>query len=408
VRIAALAFGILAGLVASLILALSGLDVPIATPDRQAIAIRFGLFVIGNLGMLGAGLTLAAPLAGVIVFILGAAAWIAAALLLHPASLAITLTPPGLLIVATLLAVVAFLRRGRAPARSRRYEADRQPLAASANSRLDPEQFEELPATRVGAGFFGHGGTAMPLNPGDDEQQAGLRGLDDGDRGSERWRPGKRQAPPRQKAMFRDANEDEDEYEDEESGFSRFARGISGLLSFGLYAALAAAAVLIFINLRNGDTGGPAVNKVDVSSSSVAANVNSSSKPQTPVLTAETSSTPPAPAAPVLAASSAPSSAAESIDLLNGVQANPNLGGVVVGPESDAAGSAPPETASSLEPPSSAEPELTASEPPPTAAGTGAVMPWTMPARMAAARAQPAPRRPAAPPSAQPLNTTGL
>ena len=56
-RVAALAFGILAGLVASLILALGGLDVAAdlgATDARQAQAIRFGLFVIGNLGFFGA------------------------------------------------------------------------------------------------------------------------------------------------------------------------------------------------------------------------------------------------------------------------------------------------------------------------------------------------------------------
>ena len=50
-RVAALAFGILAGLVASLILALGGLDVAAdlgATDDRQSQAIRFGLFVIGS------------------------------------------------------------------------------------------------------------------------------------------------------------------------------------------------------------------------------------------------------------------------------------------------------------------------------------------------------------------------
>ena len=69
------------------------------------------------------------------------------------------------------------------------------------------------------------------------------------------WRPGKRRPPPpRQKSMFRDPDgeDDEDEGEEEESGFSRIVRGLSGVLSFGLYAALAAAAVLIVWNLRSG------------------------------------------------------------------------------------------------------------------------------------------------------------
>ena len=81
-RVAALAFGILAGLVASLILALGGLDVTAelgAAVDRQSQAIRFGLFVIGNLGIFGAALVLAAPLAGAVFLVLGAIAWVGAA-----------------------------------------------------------------------------------------------------------------------------------------------------------------------------------------------------------------------------------------------------------------------------------------------------------------------------------------
>ncbi len=51
------------------------------------------------------------------------------------------------------------------------------------------------------------------------------------------WNPRRRAPPPpRTKPPFRPI---EDEYDDEPSGFSRFALGLSSVLSFGLYAALA-------------------------------------------------------------------------------------------------------------------------------------------------------------------------
>ena len=111
-RIAALAFGVVAGLVASLILALGGLDaVALAGDARQLSLIRFGLFIIANFGVLGAGVVLASPLAGTILFILGAIAWFAAALVLRHGPDYVMLVPPALLLVSTIFAVIAHLRR---------------------------------------------------------------------------------------------------------------------------------------------------------------------------------------------------------------------------------------------------------------------------------------------------------
>ena len=116
-RVAALAFGVLAGLVASLILALGGLDVTAdltGSGERQAQAIRFGLLVVGNLGIFGAALALASPLSGAIVLIIGALAWVGAALLTHHTTDFVLITPPALLLIAAIFAGIAHFRRPRA------------------------------------------------------------------------------------------------------------------------------------------------------------------------------------------------------------------------------------------------------------------------------------------------------
>ena len=67
-RIAALAFGVVAGLIASLILALGGLDLgPFgdAAADRQLQLTRFALYVIANIGVFGAGLVLGSILGAI-------------------------------------------------------------------------------------------------------------------------------------------------------------------------------------------------------------------------------------------------------------------------------------------------------------------------------------------------------
>ena len=112
-RIAALAFGILAGLVASFILALGGLDAAELghLDGRQMQLVDFGLFVVANLGVLGAGLVLAAPLAGLVLFVLGAVGWVAAAVVLRHGPDYVMLTPPAILTVAIVLAAVALFRR---------------------------------------------------------------------------------------------------------------------------------------------------------------------------------------------------------------------------------------------------------------------------------------------------------
>jgi hypothetical protein len=243
-RVAALAFGVLAGLVASLILALGGLDVAAdlgATAERQAQAIRFGLFVIGNLGVFGAALALAVPLAAAVFLFLGAVAWVGAALLMHHTTDLVLIVPPALLLIAAVFAVIAHVRRPRP-------------------DELDEDEFEviaPLSSARASRGEEiddGDGEVGIPaFAAAEARPQPDVRGAFDNGRlppAEDDWNPRRRQTPPpRIKPAFRPI---EEEYEDEEpSGLSRFALGLSGVLSFGLYAALAGAAILIVWSLRN-------------------------------------------------------------------------------------------------------------------------------------------------------------
>ena len=252
-RVAALAFGILAGIVASLILALGGLDATsqvVVTADRQIQLARFVLLLIGNLGIFGAALVLAAPLAGAILLLVGAAAWVAAGFFLHASNLAVLLTPPALLAVSAACAFIAHIRRPR----RRRDDFDEDPLEELAEPAEDVSASgpsEDYPQTAVRAGFLGSSPHA-PMEPAPLRAQMppAFRNFTQGNEQAvpekdEEWRPGKRRPPPpRQRPAFRDPDEDDDE-----SGFARFSRGISGILSFALYAALAGAAVLVLWNI---------------------------------------------------------------------------------------------------------------------------------------------------------------
>ncbi|RYE07324.1 MAG: hypothetical protein EOP22_18275 [Hyphomicrobiales bacterium] len=247
-RITALAFGVLAGLVASLILALGGLDVsPAGTAgERQVQAIRFGLYVIGNLGFLGGAIALAVPLAGGALLVLAALAWTVAALLLHHTNELVLITPPVLLLLAAIPAFVAHfrppripapepeiiapLRRAR-PAQQEAYDDDDEPDVGMPNFGEPPPRYAEPPPR------------AASFSARDNERR---RPADDD------WNPGRRRTvPPRARPSFRPVDED-----DEPSGFSRFALGASSLLSFGLYAVLAGAALLAFWTFRDQFTGG--------------------------------------------------------------------------------------------------------------------------------------------------------
>ena len=281
-RIAALAFGVLAGLVAALILALGGLDpsVLVRADARQIQLISFGLFVVESFGIFGAGLVLAVPLAGAILMAVGAIGWVVAAILLHHGPDYVMLTPPALLLVAAALAATAFVRR---PARDDADEYDRDALdaqraamASGTRNDEDDEQEDDRAPVAVGASFFGEAGTATPMR-GAMQQEPPMRGVDRDDRDDrDNWEPVRRRVePPRTKSMFRAP---EDEYDDE-GGFSRIARIISSILSFGLYAALAGAAVLIFWNLRVGDTNHPSATKIEASASLPKAPALSASKP---------------------------------------------------------------------------------------------------------------------------------
>ena len=277
-RVAALAFGVLAGLVASLILALGGLDVAsavAASADRQTQAIRFGLLVIANLGIFGAALVLAAPLIGGILLLAGAMAWVGAALLLGHTTDFVLILPPALMLVASVFSIIAFFRRPIlddmdpdveiiSPLRGERY-AERQEM----------EDDEDPGVAMPSFGAEQRSGRPQQRSRDDDRPRRA---------NADNWDPRKRRPPPpRARPNFRPLDED-----DEPSGFSRFARGVSSLLSFGLYAGLAGAAVLVIWNVRSGDVAGPSAAAIDtpaaISSQPTAA--PSSEQPPAPTLSA--------------------------------------------------------------------------------------------------------------------------
>lgn len=437
-RYAALAFGIVAGLVASLVLALGGLDLDLLAIDqRQLAGVRFGLFVIANLGVFGAGLVLGAPLAAVALFILGALAWVGAAIMLHHGPDMVMLVPPALLLVAAGVSFASWFFARRAaqalPTMSRSagfneqrdaYTDNRGDDEDDADARepaLAADAYDDMPRISVGAGFFGEGGTAMPLRAeavearsapavDEDEEEPTVRRSAD-------WRPGrKRPPPPRTASVFREI--ESDDVEDDESTFARLARVIGGLLSFGLYAALAGAAILIFFNLQSRDTGQPTATKVDAVSSEPSAQpsvVNRASssaavpKPdasELPNLTATTStpaSLPPVSSAEASADASAPVvlrglPGVVIVDLPAGVEAT----------EISPASSEP--AASSVEPAASAPPAVEVVPPANTLSDPNIVVPWPVPAILAAQRAKPSPRPPqqTTAPAAPRVDTTGL
>lgn len=386
-RVAALVLGVLAGLVASLILALGGLDVTAdlgITADRQVQAIRFGLFLIGNLGIFAAALVLAAPLAGGILLILAAIAWAAAAILMHHTTDLVLVTPPALLLLSAALAIVAHVRRP----------------AVAAVEEDDPDVEILSPAER--------GGRAPAVMDQDDEEdEVGVPAFAAERAGSNDWNPRKRPPPPpRAKPAFRPI---EEEYDDEPSGFSRFAMGVSGFLSFGLYAALAGAAVLIFWNARNSGEQ-PAVVVAEVPSissepsSSEQPRLASSDQTLTPILTGE-------PIRDVMADPTAPSASTSELLAEAATSSEPGTFGAVSTPDepggiptlsddfANAESSLPPVSADppSLPPEaSSEEPVPLGFDPPPSSeepsaepVAVAAVEPTVVPSGMAWPRAVP-------------------
>jgi hypothetical protein len=435
-RIAALVFGVLAGLVASLILALGGLDPSLAAgADPRYFA--FGLSVIASLAIFAAGVALAAPLAGMILMILAAAAWAGAAVVLHHGPDLQLITPPALLLVGAIFGLIAVFRRPAprvlpaldldlsdptpepAPTAAAMFDAEPEPQPEPVPE-LEPLALPEIESTpaveSLPSAFEGEDMRAAP---------------------DQRWRPGKRRPPPpRQEPVFREPElEDDEEYE---SGFSRFARGVSGLLSFGLYAALAAAAVVVYFNVRTAEAVKPVqVAEVKAVSSSEPPPSSSSSLPP-PSSSSSSSSLAPI----VVAPSSAPAESDEDaarMRMMVGDAASAAPGetllnpgaGVVFGAPDVAASSASFadsssasldasafESASSSEVPVQLQPENLLSaeassssvEPPVETAALppGFVMPFTMPAAMAAARARPSPGPTTVAPAASQPDTTGL
>jgi hypothetical protein len=407
-RVAALAFGVLAGLVASLILALGGLDVTAdlgATADRQSQAIRFGLFVIGNLGIFGAALALAAPLAGGVFLLLGAVAWIGAALLMHHTTDLVLITPPALLLIAAIFAFVAHFRRRPTDAEDEDDDAEIIPPARPERAPPRPsEMMDEEEDEEVGIPAFAAAEAKAPPQRSafDDDHLRPQNGSD--------WNPRRRQPPPpRAKPAFRPVEEEYDE-DDEPSGFSRFALGLSGILSFGLYAALAGAAVLIVWSLRS-QPEAPAVTVADVSSAVIEVQPSaelpapaSSEEPTLePILTgepireAESPATAPSTSPSELVAEAAPSQEPRTFGgLSDGPVTVPTLADDFASedeatplPEISAAPPALPPAEPSEPPPAEAAPIAEAPQPEPTIPAAGQPWPQPVPAAIAAQRLQP-------------------
>lgn len=403
-RIAALAFGILAGIAASLLLAFGALDVPPGTgpADRGAQAIRFGLFLIGNAGIFGAALALWAPLGAAITLGIGALGWLAAILLTGRATDFVLYAPPALLILGAVLAVIAHLRRPRDEADVEILRPLRAPHAEPTSDadgfiyeddHDDVEEDEREPEMEMP-----HFGTPPRNAAARESARAHEFFAADPD---EEWDPRrKRSVPPRARADFREPDE-EDEYEEEPSFFSRFALGTSGVLSFALYAAIAVVAVLVIWNWRTGASTQPsdAATEIAAVPAPVVAEpvvpVPAAPAPAAPALTPAPAAELPAPAAatsaaPALTPAPAPAETPEpaaDAPAMRTIGAAPSTStpAVTIVPETPPA---PAETAAPA-------PASTSEPPPPTQAATvaapGQPLPLLMPASMAALRQMPAP-----------------
>lgn len=411
-RIAALVFGILAGLVASLILALGGLDVSataVTAGDRQAALFRFGLFVLANLGVFAAALTLALPRLGAVFAIVAAIAWVIAALLLGHGLDFILITPPALLLISAAFGIIASIQ-SPAPRSVAHLPLDTDPE----DEETDEEREAALSADPTALTLdiepnFTRSSRSQPVaieaEFGDFSRPAAPT--------AGKWKPGKdRPVPPRATPNFRDPDEDEDDEYESETVFSRIGRNAGSLLSFLLYGALAAAAVLIFWTLRTGSPTTPAVAVIDSSSPPQAVAETSSSEPTlVPIL--PSSSPPPSVSVAALpppslpAPSSAPPSVAQPVDLLPGSAATAALDVPVrLDPQTgmafdEASASINLAQPPSLPPDAASAPSSAPAAPADTAASTTPVMPFTMSPRMAAARLRPVPSTP-------PPDTTGL
>lgn len=316
-RIAALAFGVLAGLVTTLILALGGLDVASATPvDRTAQAIRFFLAVVGNIGFFGAALTLAFPLAGAILLVAGALAWVAAGLLLSAANLALVI-PPLLLLLAAIPAFIAHFRSPRESAVEPEILAPLRPSRPVDDEPFDDEPAVEMPSFSEPPPRRGPTFSDAPRA----RATAFTATNDDGLRDHRDWNPRKkRPVPPRARPTFRRHEVEEED----DSTFSRFALSASSILSFGLYAALAGAALLAIWTLRGNDSDAAVATAEAPVLSAIPGPAPSSEAALSPVLPAAISSEP----TPIRTVGAPPAAAAGAAGALagNGGTATANSG----------------------------------------------------------------------------------
>ncbi|MEQ1900329.1 MAG: hypothetical protein ABL866_06310 [Devosia sp.] len=270
-RIAALVAGALAGFVASLILAVGALEITASsfgglTVPQLALA-RYGLIFIANLSLLGAGVTLALPRTGAALLLLSAIAWIGAALSFGHGADIVLIGPPVLGLAAFALAVGADI--------SARRNRDRSSEAAA--EAFEPDPYDVAPTPRAYREKTALA-AASPTGPRDQ-----LSGIVERDFIPGRLNGKRERAVADERPAFRELETDI-----EPGPLARFGRGLTGLLSFGLYAAAAGAVVLVVYNIYQRDDGAALVTG-PASSETVAAVPSSALEP---------SSSAPAPALP--------------------------------------------------------------------------------------------------------------
>lgn len=280
-RIAALVAGALAGFVASLILAVGALEVTASsfgglTVPQLALA-RYGLIFIANLSLLGAGVTLALPRTGAALLLLSALAWVGAALSFGHGADLVSIGPPALGLVAFALAVAADI--------SARRNRDRSSEAAAAEA-FEPDPYDVAPTPRA----YREQAALAAASPAGPRDQ--LSGMVERDFIPGRLNGKRERAVADERPAFREIEPDF-----EPGPLARFGRGLTGLLSFGLYAAAAGAVVLVVYNIYQRDDGaalvtGPASSEAVTAVSSSAPEPSSSAPVAVPVPVEPSSSEP--------------------------------------------------------------------------------------------------------------------
>ncbi len=261
-KIAALVLGALAGIVASLILALGGMEITAATlgglGDRQIAGARFTLILIPNIVLLGAGLSLAYPRIAAIPLLLATLLWAVGAIVLgHRADLVLAV-PTALMLIAAIVAFLAGMFAARRASSAAAFDEARLALAERDEPRAVDAEYEGEEADPSGVSVryvqpvsVSANGNTPRMQMDDDDQLGGLEGRS--------AIPGRLtgdappQARPSRQSRPIDPSFINPEDETEDSPWINLGRGVASVLNFALYAALAAGVLLATYNLAQRD-----------------------------------------------------------------------------------------------------------------------------------------------------------